>query len=134
MNIDQILLEQEISYDSVKNFFEEYNEDNYYKILSKISRFSKNDAKILCKKIIMNSNNKDIIDRICMKIIRVIPYDYGYYKEIICIISLKKIEGTWIKDIEDKLIENSNETIQDVFQNFSNQIPQNVIYDIEIII
>lgn len=33
MNIDKILLEQEISYDSIKDFLVEYNEENYYKIL-----------------------------------------------------------------------------------------------------
>ena len=33
MNIDKVLLEQEISYDSIKDFLAEYNEENYYKIL-----------------------------------------------------------------------------------------------------
>lgn len=39
MDINKVLLEQEISYESIKDFLEEYNEDNYYKILSKISKF-----------------------------------------------------------------------------------------------
>lgn len=133
MDIDEILLEQDINYESVKDFLEENNEDNYYKILSNVSKFTESDAKVMCKRIINSSKNRELIDRACMEIITFIPYDYNYYKEIICITSSKNIEGTWIDDIKDKLLEDSNKTIKNVFQDFSDEIPQSVIYDIEII-
>lgn len=89
MDIDKILLEQDINYESVKNFLEENNEDNYYKILSNVSKFTESDANVVCKRIIDSSKNRDLIDKACMEIIIFILYDYNYYKEIICITSLK---------------------------------------------
>lgn len=133
MDIDKILLEQDINYESIKDFLEEYNEDNYYKILSKISKFPENDAKIVCKRIINNSNNEDMIDRACMEIITFIQYDYNYYKDIISITSLKNIDGTWIDEIKDKLLEDSSKTVKNVFEDFSDQMPKNISYDIKII-
>ena len=131
--INKILLEQDINYEDVKDFLEEDNEDIYYKILSNVSKFTESDAKVVCKRIIDRSKNRELIDRACMEIITFIPYDYNYYKEIICITSLKNIEGTWIDDIKDKLLEDSNKTIENVFQDFSDEIPQSIIYDIDII-
>ncbi len=133
MDIDKILLEKNINYEDVKDFLEENNEDIYYKILLNVNKFTESDAKIVCKRIVDSSKNRELIDRVCMEIITFIPYNYNYYKEIISITSLKKIKGTWIDDIKDKLIENSNETIQNVFQDFSDEIPQSIIYDIDII-
>lgn len=133
MDLDKILLEQDITYKKIKEFIDSGDEDNYYKILSRISRFPENDAKIVCKKIINNSNNKDMIDRTCMEIITFIQYDYDYYNEIINIISLKNINGTWIDEMEDKLLEDSSKTIKNVFKDFSDEIPQNISYDISII-
>ncbi|MGN1012984.1 MAG: hypothetical protein ACI4ON_04040 [Clostridia bacterium] len=133
MDIDKVLLEQDINYESIKDFLEEYDEDNYNKILSNISKFIESDAKIICKIIIDRSNNEELIDRACMEIITFIKYDYNYYRDIICITSLKKIEGIWIDEIKDKLLEDSNKTIKNVFEDFSDEIPQNIIYDIEII-
>lgn len=133
MDIDKILLEQDINYESIKDFLEEYNEDNYYKILSKINKFPENDAKIVCKRIINNSNNEDMIDRACMEIITFIQYDYNYYKDIISITSLKNIDGTWIDEIKDKLLEDSSKTIKNVFEDFSDEMPKNISYDIKII-
>ena len=86
MDLDKLLLKEDISYEKVKDFISEENEDNYYKILSRISRFPENDAKIICKEIINNSKNEDIIDRACMEIITFIQYDYDYYKEIIMVL------------------------------------------------
>ena len=119
MDIDKILQEQDINYEDVKDFLEEDNEDIYYKILSNVSKFTESDAKVVCKRIIDRSKSRELIDRVCMEIITFIPYDYNYYKEIICITSLKNIEGTWNDDIKDKLLEDSNKTIEIVFQDFS---------------
>ncbi len=49
MDLDKILLEQDITYEKVKDFISSRDKDNYYKILSRISRFPENDAKIICK-------------------------------------------------------------------------------------
>lgn len=134
MDLDKILLEQDINYKKVKEFLNKSNENNYYKILSKINKFSKKDAMIICKKIIKNSNNENIIDTTCMKIITFIQYDYNYYKEIIKIISLKNIDGIWIDEIKNKILSDSERSIVDVFEDFSKEKPDNVSYDIEIII
>ena len=134
MDLDKILLEQDINYKEVKDFLNESNVDNYYKILSKISRFSENDAKIICKKIINNSNNENIIDTTCGVIITFIQYDYNYYKEIIKIISLKNINGICIDEIKNKILDDSERSIVDVFEDFSKEKPNNISYDIEIII
>lgn len=133
MDLDKLLLKEDISYEKVKDFISEENEDNYYKILSRISRFPENDAKIICKEIINNSNNEDIIDTVCMEIITFIQYDYDYYNEIINITSIKNIEGTWNDEIKDKLIEDSERTIVSVFGDFSKEQPENIHYDIKII-
>lgn len=133
MDIDKVLLEQNINYESIKDFLEEYNEDNYIKILSNISRFIENDAKTVCKIIIDRSNNQVLIDRACMAIITFIQYEYNYYRDIICITSLKNINGNWIDEIIDKLLEDSIKTIKNVFEDFSDENPQNITYDIEII-
>lgn len=133
MNLDEILLKPDINYEKIDEFLEVYNEDNYYKILSRIGQFTENDAKRVCKKIIDKSNNQSLIDRTCMEIITFIQYDYNYYKDIINIISLKDIDGTWIDEIINKLLENSNKTVKDVFEDFSSEIPQNINYDISII-
>ena len=133
MDIDKILVEQDVNYEDVKVFLEEDNEDIYYKILSNVNKFTESDAKIVCKRIIDTSENKELIDRACMEIITFIQYDYNYYRDIICIISSKKIKGTWIDEIKDRLLEDSNKTIKNVFQDFSDEIPQSIIYDIEII-
>lgn len=133
MDIDKILLKQNINYEDVKNFLEEDNEEICYKILLNVSKFTESDAKIVCKKIIDISTKKEIIDKACMKIITCISYNYNYYKEIICTTSLKNVDGSWINEIKDKLLEDSNRTIKNVFQDFSIKIPQNVMYDIDII-
>lgn len=133
MDLDKILLEQDITYEKVKDFISARNEENYYKILSRISRFSENDAKIICKEIINNSENEDMIDRVCMEIITFIQYDYDYYKEIININAIKNIDGTWNDEIKDKLLNDSEKTLVNVFEDFSEEQPQSISYDIKII-
>lgn len=133
MDLDKILLEQDISYEKIKKFINSGDEDNYYKILSRISRFPENDAKIICKEIINNSKNEDIIDRACMEIITFIQYDYDYYKEIININALKNIDGTWNNEIIDKLLDDSKKTLLNVFEDFSKEQPESIHYDIKII-
>ena len=133
MNIDEILSDQDNNYESIKDILEDYDEDNYYKILFSINKFKEQDRKIICKKIITNSNNKNIVERTCMEIITFIQYEYEYYKEIIEIISLKNFSGMWIDEVKDKLIEDSGKTIVNVFEDFSKEVPQNIMYDIQII-
>lgn len=133
MDLDKILLEQDISYEKIKKIINSGDEDNYYKILSRISRFPENDAKIICKEIINNSKNEDIIDRACMEIITFIQYDYDYYKEIININALKNIDGTWNNEIIDKLLDDSKKTLLNVFEDFSKEQPESIHYDIKII-
>ena len=55
MNIDEILSNQDNNYESIKDILENYDEDNYYKILFSINKFKEQDMKIICKKIIINS-------------------------------------------------------------------------------
>ena len=133
MDLEKILLEQDITYEKIKEFINSEDEDNYYKILSRISRFPENDAKIICKEIINNSKNEDIIDRACMEIITFIQYDYDYYKEIININAIKNIDGTWNDEIKDKLLDDSEKTIVSVFEDFSKEQPESISYDIKII-
>lgn len=133
MDLDKILLEQDVTYEKIKDFISAGNEDNYYKILLRISRFPENDIKIICKEIINNSNTEDVIDMACMYIITFIQYDYDYYKEIINITSIKNIEGTWNNEIKDKLLDDSKKTIVNVFEDFSKKNPKSISYDIKII-
>ena len=133
MELDKILLEQDITYEKIKEFINSEDEDNYYKILSRISRFPENDAKIICKEIINNSKNEDIIDRACMEIIMFIQYDYDYYKEIININAIKNIDGTWNDEIKDRLLDDSEKAIVSVFEDFSKELPKSIHYDIKII-
>lgn len=133
MNLDKILLEQDITYEKIKEFINSEDEDNYYKILSKISKFPENDAKIICKEIINNSKNEYVIDRACMEIITFIQYDYDYYKEIININAKKNVDGTWNDEIKDRLLDDSEKTIISVFEDFSKELPENIHYDIKII-
>lgn len=133
MNIDEVLSNQDNNYESIKDILENYDEDNYYKILFSINKFKEQDMKKICKKIIINSNNENLVEKACMQIVTFIQYEYEYYKEIIEIISLKKFNGMWINEIKDKLIEDRYKTIVDIFEDFGKKTPQNILYDIEII-
>lgn len=133
MDINKILSEEDIGYEKIKDFLENYNEENYNKILFKINKFTEDDMKIICKKIISNSKNKDIAEKACSEIITFVEFDYEYYREIVKIMSLKKFHGIWINEIIDDLIENDTRTIVDVFEDLGEDIPQNVIYDIQIV-
>ena len=134
MDIDKILSKSNISYESIKTVLENYNEENYNKILININQFNKDDKKIICKEIISNTKSKDTIERVCLEIITFIEFDFEYYKEIVRIISLKKLNGIECDEIIDNLIESDVRTIIDVLEDFGKDIPQNVIYDIRIII
>ena len=39
MNIDEVLSDQDNNYESIKDILENYDEDNYYKILFSINKF-----------------------------------------------------------------------------------------------
>lgn len=134
MEINEILSRQHIKYEDVKDIIENYNENNFSKILSNIYKFEENDIKIICKKIISNTKSKNIIERVCSEIINFIEFDFEYYKEIVKIILFKKLNGIWTDEIIDCLIENDSRTILEAFEDFGEEIPQNVIYDIQIII
>lgn len=131
--VDNILLEKNLNYEKIKEFIEGQNEENYYKILNRINNFDEESKKIICKEVIIRADNENLVDRACMEISTFIKYDYNYYKEIIEEIAEKEYHSTWIEAIKDKLIEDSSITLQYVFEDFSNEVPTNINFDIEII-
>lgn len=132
-SIEELLLEENLSFEDIKIFIEEKNKENYYKILHRINVFNEDSQKKICKEIIKRADNENIVDRACMEIITFIKYDYDYYKEIIEEVAEKEYHSTWIDVIKDKLIEDNANIIQHVFEDFSREIPSNIHFDIEII-
>lgn len=49
-----------------------------------------------------------------MYIVSYIEYEYNYYKNVLIIISNKQMHGTWISEIERRLLEDNPRTIQEV--------------------
>lgn len=132
-DIDKVLSEKELKYKNIQEFLKERNEEIYYKILYSITKFTERDRKKVCKTIIANTNNEDVINQVCMQIITFIQYNYEYYKEISEIIAIKKLNGIWVNELIYKMICDYKNTLVYVFDDFSKEIPQNTVYDIQII-
>ena len=133
MELDAILSSKNPTYSKVKKYIDKYDENNYYKIIGGLNKFSKKDVKVICKNIIINSNDRNIIERVCMDIDVLVAYEYDYYKEIISIISTKGITGQWIDVLNKRLLKDSKKTLEDVFSDFSLKVPCNIKYDLAII-
>lgn len=128
-NLDKILEADKLSYEKVKDYIDFDDKLALVKIINKLHNFDEISRKRICLEIITNTKDIKIIDNACQEIITFIDFDYEYYKEIARIIANKNISGeTWIDSLIKHLLKDIR-TLQDVFEDFSRDIPLNSKYD-----
>ena len=132
-DLENILKNKNVHYDYVKNFLNTEDENILFKILHNIIKFDDDSKKKICETIIVNTDNKSLIETACREISTFIPFDYDYYKKILKITISKKIEGRWISEFINNILENSIIVLQEVFQDFSLDKPTDIDYDLSIL-
>lgn len=133
--LEKILENNNLNYEMIKEYIDMKKVEIWNRILGKINLFDEESRKLVCMEIIKNTNDINLINNVCMEIITFIEYDYHYYKEIVTIIvENNEHDEMWIEEMKLKLLEDHIMTIQECFDDFSNENPLNVKYDIAIIV
>ena len=133
LEIKNTLKNDNLDYNDIDKYLKDCDDIILNELLNNIVKFNLESKKILLNNIIIKSSNKNIVDRSCMYIVTYIEYEYNYYKNVLIIISNKQMHGTWISEIEKRLLEDNPRTIQEVFDDFYLEKPLNINYDLMLI-
>ena len=131
--LEKLLKQNNLDYAIIENYINDNNENILFKIIHNITKFTDTSKKQIFENIIVNTNNKDLIETTCSKIAMFIPFDYDYYKKIIKLIISKNIKESIVEELERNILKKSSAALQDVFQDFSLEYPNNIDYDLSII-
>lgn len=132
--LDNLLKHDNIDYKSIESYITNNdNDDILFKIIHNIVKFNNQSQKQICENIIANTANKDLIKTTCNEISIFIPFDYDYYKKIIKLIISKNINENVIEKLEIDVLRNSKLALQEVFEDFSLEFPNDIDYDLSIL-
>lgn len=131
--LESLLRQVNIDYKSIESYINGNDENALFKIIHNIMRFSDISKKQICENILVNTSNKALIEATCNEISIFIPFDYDYYKNIIKLIMPKNVKESIIETLEEDILQNSPLALQDVFQDFSLESPDDIDYDLSMI-
>ena len=133
LEMQNTLKNDNLDYNDIDKYLKDCDDIILNELLNNIAKFNLESKKILFNNIIIKASNKNVADRACMYIVSYIEYEYNYYKNVLIIISNKQMHGTWISEIERRLLEDNPRTIQEVFDDFYLEKPLNINYDLMLI-
>ena len=129
-DLEKLLENYNLHYDVIKKYLNSTDENILFKIINNITRFDDKTKMKVCENIIKNTDSENIINNACREISVFVPFDYEYYKKILKMIISKGIEGTWVSEFKKDILENSPLVMQEVFQDFSLNMPVDIDYDL----
>lgn len=131
--LENLLKQDNIDYESIESYINSNDENILFKIVHNIVKFSDTSKKQICENIIVSTDNNALIETTCNEISIFMPFDYDYYKNIIKLIISKNIKESIVEKLEEDILKNSSLALQDVFQDFSLECPEDIDYDLSMI-
>lgn len=133
MSLDEKLQGKGLTLKDIEKYIDYRNIEFCNKILFKIHLFDNNSKKELLLNIIINNEDKSLIDTVCREIYTFVEYEFEYYREIIQRLIEKKINGQWASELKLKIVQDNRNLIQTVLKDFAKKKMKFAKFDIEIV-
>lgn len=130
--LKKIFLKENVKYDEISKYIENGQKKELEIIIDNIIKFDTQLKIKILVEMLQKSDCKEFSETICMNICEYVPYEYNYYKKVIMCVAEKMHYGRWIEEVKIKIVEDEI-ALNDVFEDFSKDIPANKQYDSEIL-